>query len=304
LRVPVITRQWRGVALTFASAACISVTFIASKQALHELSPLAFSPLWFAVASIWGAGFYVARQGVRFPPGLRRVIRPLLLLGLFNGLANLLLFTAVSLGDPTLAAFFSRSETVYSVLLGAFLLHERLVGIQWAGAVLAVLGAGVMTFRSGPVVWMMLVITLISNLFLAISSLIAKQYVHTVPPLVLSTVRTILMTLMLGGIALVSGQYQWVSPITWAWIIGGAFFGPFLSYALFYEGLKYLDLSTGAVIRSTQPLFVAVYSLLLFGTTISSQQFVGGLTILTGVTLMLWVGRQPVIVRDEVEYKF
>jgi drug/metabolite transporter (DMT)-like permease len=298
LRVRDILRQWRGVLLTLGSAACISVTFIASKQALRELSPLAFSPLWFAAASLWGTGFYLIRNGLVFPGGLRQVIRPLLLLGLFNGLANLLLFVAVSLGDPTLAAFFSRSETVYSVLLGAFILHESLAGIQWLGAGLAVLGAGVMTFRSGSVVWMMLFITLISNFFLAVSGLIAKQYVYTVPPLVLSTVRTILMTIMLGGIALIGGQFQWVSTSTGLWIIGGAFFGPFLSYVLFYEGLKYIDLGQGAVIRSTQPLFVALYSLLLFGTTVSVQQFLGGFTLLTGVWLMLWGRRQMVTPRN------
>jgi drug/metabolite transporter (DMT)-like permease len=72
------------------------------------------------------------------------------------------------------------------------------------------------------------------------------------------------------------------------WIIGGAFFGPFLSYVLFYKGLLYLDLAKGAVIRAMQPLFVAVYSLILFGALLSGRQFTGGLLLLAGVTLMLW----------------
>jgi drug/metabolite transporter (DMT)-like permease len=134
----------------------------------------------------------------------------------------------------------------------------------------------------------MLGILLVSNFFLALSGVVAKRYVTTVPPLVLSTARTLLMTLMLGALGLAAGQLAWPNAAAWLWIIGGAFFGPFLSYVLFYKGLLYLDLAKGAVIRAMQPLFVAVYSLILFGALLSGRQFTGGLLLLAGVTLMLW----------------
>lgn len=277
-----------GVLLTFASAASISVTFIASKQAMQELSPLAFTPLWFAVASVWGIIFYIVRNGARPPAGLTAALRPLLLLGFLNGMANLLLFTAINLGDPTLVAFFSRSETIYSVLLGTILLGERMLGYQWLGVIIAIIGTGVMTFRGGTVIWLMLLITLVSNLFLSLSTLVAKKHISVVPPLVLSTARTVVMMLMLGLIGLATQQLAWPGLTTWLWIIIGAFFAPFLSYVLFYKGLRYLELGKGVVIRSTQPLFVAIYSLLLFGTLITAQQFLGGMMMLFGVMLMIW----------------
>jgi len=278
----------KGVILTFASAACISVTFVASKQALRELSPLAFTPVWFGVASLWGIGFYLLRSGPKLPTELKTSVRPILLIGLLNSIANLLLFSAINLGDPTLAVFFSRSETIYSVLLGAWLLSERMVRYQWGGVAMAIVGAGVMTFQAGPVEWLMLMILLVSTLFLSFSRLVAKKNIATVEPLILSTARTILMTLMLGFVGLVFGQLIWPSPTAWLWIIGGSFFGPFLSYVLFYKGLRTLDLAKGSVIRATQPLFVAVYSLILFGTFITGQQFIGGMIMIGGVGLMLW----------------
>ncbi len=280
--------QWKGALLTLASAACISVTFVASKQAMQELSPLGFTPLWFIVASLWGVGFYLLRNGPKLPSGLTASIRPILLLGFLNGMANLLLFIAINLGDPTLAAFFSRSETIYSVFLGVLLLGERMYSYQWLGVVIAIIGAGVITFRAGVIVWLMLLILLISNFFLSLSTLVAKKNVITIRPLVLSTARTILMSLMLGLIGWATGQLAWPGLTTWSWIIGGAFFGPFLSYVLFYKGLQYFDLAKGSVIRATQPLFVAIYSLILFGTLISPRQFAGGLMMLVGVGLMLW----------------
>ncbi|MEM7345031.1 MAG: DMT family transporter [Chloroflexota bacterium] len=278
----------KGVLLIITSAACISVTFVASKQAMQTLSPLGFTPLWFGAASLWGLGFYVGKNGLTWPVGVGTYIKPVLLIGIFNGIANLLLFTAINLGDPTLSAFFSRSETIYSVVLSALFLHERMQHLQWAGVAIAILGAGVMTFRAGSVVWLMLGILLLSNLFLSISYLLTKTQVQAVPSIVLSTARTLMITVILGIIALLFGELSWPDSTTWLWIWGGAFFGPFFSYILFYQGLRHIDLAKSTVIRTTQPLFVALYSLILFGTVITFAQFVGGILMIAGVALMLW----------------
>lgn len=288
LQSSILPRSLTGILLAFASAACISVTFIASKQAMADLSPLAFTPVWFAVASAWGLALYLWRNGPALPSGLTESIRPILLLGFLNGLANFLFFTSIDLGDPALVAFFSRSETVYTVLLGAWFLGERMHRSQWLGVALAIAGTGAMTFRAGSVVWVVLLLALASNFFLALSNLVAKKSILAVPPLILSTARTLVMTLMLGLFGWAAGQLAWPGWTAWLWIIGGAFFGPFLSYVLFYRSLLYLDLSKGAVIRATQPLFVAVYGLALFGTVITLQQLLGGLVLTAGVALMLW----------------
>lgn len=283
-----LPRPLKGIILAFVSAACISVTFIASKQAMAELSPLAFTPVWFAVASAWGIGLYLWRNGLKRPDGLGESIRPILLLGFLNGLANFLFFTSIDLGDPTLVAFFSRSETVYTVLLGAWFLGERMQRYQWLGVAIAIAGTGAMTFQAGRVVWMVMLLALASNFFLALSNLVAKKSIFAVPPLILSTARTLVMTVMLGVFGLAAGQLAWPGWTAWLWILGGAFFGPFLSYVLFYKSLLYLDLSKGAVIRATQPLFVAIYGLALFGTVINLQQLLGGLVMTAGVAVMLW----------------
>jgi len=255
---------------------------------MRELSPLAFAPLWFAVASLWGIGLYLLREGPSWPTGLWASLRPILWLGGLNGSHNLLFFVAITLGDPTLAAFFSRSETVYSVLLGTVLLGERMRYYQWLGVAISVLGTGLITFRAGRLVWLMLVLLLVSNFFLSLSTLVAKKNVITVPPLILSTARTIVMAVLLGLIGLGAGQLAWPDLTAWLWIIGGAFFGPFLSYVLFYRGLLYLDLAKGVIIRATQPLFVAIYGLILFGTLVTFRQFAGGMLMIAGVGLMLW----------------
>ena len=277
----------KGILYTFASAAFLSVTFIASKQALLELSPLAFTPVWFAIASSWGLGYYTVQPEKISWNKLKPCLLPLILLGLSSSVANFFLFTSVKLGDPTVVAFFSRSETIFSLLFGVILLKERLTGWQWMGAAIAIAGAGIMTYQGGSIIWTVLGLTVIANFFHATASYIAKRNVAKVPPVVLGIARTVVLTIVLGVAGFLAGDLVWPSLRALLWMIGGAFFGPFLSFVLFYKGLKTMDMGQAAIIRATQPLFVTVYSLILFGITIGGIQFAGGLIILGGVVLML-----------------
>ncbi len=265
----------------------MSVTFIASKQALKELPSLGFTPVWFAIASTWGIGYYTLQSDKISFAKLKRYLPALVALGLSSSLANLFFFTGIKLGDPTVVAFFSRSETIFSLLFGVILLQEKLTAGQWVGAAIAIAGAGIMTYKGGTIIWTVLGLTVTANFFNAATGYIAKRNVANVPPVVLGIARTVVLTLTLGAISFVTGNLTIPSLRAFLWIVGGSFFGPFLSFVLFYKGLKTMDMGQAAIIRATQPLFVAVYSLLLFGTTISGVQFVGGLTILAGVVLML-----------------
>ena len=58
-----MSSKLRGILYTVGSAASLSATFIAGKQAMAELTPLAFAPIWFAIASMWGLGYYFFQPG-------------------------------------------------------------------------------------------------------------------------------------------------------------------------------------------------------------------------------------------------
>ncbi len=281
--------------LTLGSAAMVSVTFIASKEALKELTPLGFTPIWFGIASLWGLVFHILLTKHTPMASLRRYMRPLMLIGIASSVAGYFFFSAIKLGDPTVVSFFSRSETIFSLIWGVFLLKERLTRWQWFGAAIAVVGAGLMTYHGGSVIFLVLLFALISNFFNSITSLIAKLNVKNLPPNVLGLARTIGLTVILGAIALLTGELTMPSAHTLAWMAGGSFFGPFLSFVLYYNGLKTVDMGQASIIRATQPLFVASYSFALFGIFLSSLQFAGGLIILAGVAFMLSAGSNKLI---------
>ncbi len=285
----------KGVLLTLLSAAMVSVTFIASKQALNELTPLGFTPIWFGIASLWGLIFHATLPNRAPLASLRPHLRPLILIGVTSSAANYFFFTAIKIGDPTVVSFFSRSETIFSLSWGVFLLKERLTGKQWLGAAIAVLGAGLMTYKGGSLILSVLMLALVSNFFNSLTSLVAKMNVKNLPPNVLGLARTIGLTVIMGAIALATGELTIPSTPTLLWMVGGSFFGPFLSFVLYFNGLKWVDMSQASIIRATQPLFVAAYSLALFGSLIRPLQLAGGLIILAGVMFMLSAGSNKLI---------
>jgi drug/metabolite transporter (DMT)-like permease len=278
----------RGILYTVGSAASLSVTFIASKQAMAELTPLAFAPLWFAIASLWGLGYYFF-QPAKIPLSkLRLNWKPLLLIGLSGSIGNFFFFTAISMGDPTVVAFFARATTIFALLMGVVWLRERMTPLQWAGGLVALTGAGLMTYQGGNLIWAVLAISLLTSFFHALTSYIAKRNVSRIEPAVLNIARTGGAAIFIGAIALLLGDLTRPSLEAVLWMVGGAFFGPFLSYILFYKGMATLEIGQAAIIRASQPLFVALYSFVLFGSLITGRQFIGGMVILLGIVFILW----------------
>ncbi len=290
-----MSTKLKGILFTLTSAAMVSVTFIASKEALKELSPLAFSPIWFGIASLWGIGFYLFQPNRTPVRAFKPHLKPLILIGVSSSAANYFFFSGIKLGDPTVVSFFSRADTIFSLLWGIILLKERLTHWQWMGAAIAIIGAGLMTYHGGTIIFTVLLLTIVSNFFNSLTSLIAKMNVKNLPPNILGLARTLGLTVILGIIGFFSGELTLPSTHTLLWMVGGSFFGPFLSFVFYYHGLKTIDMGQAAVVRATQPLFVASYSLILFGSLISPIQFAGGLVILVGTMLMLSAGSNKLI---------
>jgi drug/metabolite transporter (DMT)-like permease len=67
----------------------------------------------------------------------------------------------------------------------------------------------------------------------------------------------------------------------------GALGGPFVSHLLLYRALALVNASKVSLIGATQPLFVLLYSLALFGTLPLKHQIAGGLLSMGGVAILL-----------------
>ena len=96
---------------------------------------------------------------------------------------------------------------------------------------------------------------------------------------------------ILIGHALIVGGWHIPEAGQLAGIFIGALLGSFIGHMLYYRSLQYIDLSKASLLHASQPLFVVVYGLLIFGTLPGVQQWFGGALVLLGVYLLLRGGR-------------
>lgn len=132
----------RHIALATAVMALWGFNFVVIDVGLDAFPPLLFAALRFVVAVI-PVIFFIGRPCVPW--------RWIVLIGLPLGVGQFgLLFTGMELGMPAgVASLVLQSQAVFTVLLAALVLGERLRGLQMAGLVLAVAGIGVAGFDLG-----------------------------------------------------------------------------------------------------------------------------------------------------------
>jgi uncharacterized membrane protein len=111
--------------LSLASAACMGVTYVASKYVRRSINPETFVVFWFAMGSFY-ALVLLTKQGRR-----RELFQPdnpwkqLMGLGVASAVAIVLFFYAIQLIDPAIVSFYTRADNVFAVLMGVLFLRER-----------------------------------------------------------------------------------------------------------------------------------------------------------------------------------
>jgi drug/metabolite transporter (DMT)-like permease len=135
------------------------------------------------------------------------------------------------------------------------------------------------------------VLLALASLFWAGNIVLARHVAGHVPPLTLSCLRWIGTFLMLWPFARPHFKKDW--PILrgkWPLLLLLALTGFAANNALSYWAMQYTQALNGLLIQSSTPLFVALWSLLLFGVRLTAGQFIGIVISLLGVLIILLRG--------------
>ncbi len=294
-----------GLLLAVGYTACWSLNFITSKYAMFAYNLETFGTLWFAMASFYGYVYLKLTARGSLLAHWRRVWRPLLAVGVINGLASLAGFGAVRIIDPSLAAFFGRSQIIFSVILGWVLLGERLNILETVGGAIAVAGLLICSYKGGHIVLMGLLLSLLGALGASLQYYIVKATTRQVDPLVMVFFRTLLAALTVGTVAFATHRFEFPhAPLNFLVLLVGAFFGPFLAHVLLFRALAYIDLTKATLIQTTNPLFVMLYTATLLpllpgiphGVRLfpTPLQLVGGTILLAGIVVLVLGSRASV----------
>lgn len=267
--------------------AFVATSNVVTKEVMQAVPFLMVSLLWFSFAFIWFCGGAFFQKKNPFP-WLFQYWKMGLGIGGMNYLAALTWFYAIDKIGPSVTGFFQRLETPLFLLLGVFLLQERLSKGELTGMFISFVGALLLTFSIEKVLLLGTLMAILHTVMSAVHNYLGKVYVKDTDPYAVGTVRVFYTSLLLLPTVLAMNQFQLPPSTMVPWLVAGTLISPFLGWFSILASLRYLKASQAAIYINLHPFFVLMYSFLLFSTFPAPNQLLGGILIVLGILLALW----------------
>jgi drug/metabolite transporter (DMT)-like permease len=269
-----------------------ALSFILNDVALRTVQPAAVVAGRWSVTAVLTL-LLLARRGQvdAFGAALRRDGRAFFLLSLFGVTLLYGLQLAGQARTSTVnTGLLANTVPIFTALLAALFLRQRLRLAGWAGIVLAMIGAWVVS--TGGLRLDVNQATALGDGLVLLSSLAAALYfvfgarlLRRYPALLVTTAAATLGALTLLPVALLLGQGSvWTWPAVAAVIALGV--GPgLLANLWWWETVEWLDASRAAVYVYLIPLLTMIFAVLLLNETVGPAQLAGAALLLGGVWL-------------------
>lgn len=284
----------RGPALVLAAMLFGAAALVVAKFAIAETDGLVFSFLITLFATLF-CGLWAWADGDTAPPhatGKARWVFAGHVLASFVGAWSL--WTSLAYIDPAAASILSRVEIVFSLALAGIFLGERFRPVERIGAVVAVGGVAAMKLASTgtlALVWDSaggkgFVLAILTAAGYATAEVFAKAGTHSASAPAFAFYRNLCLSFLFAGILAVRGEVSVPGPRVWAVAAAAAVAGPVVARVLWLKGLRLMPLSRAVVLAQTHPLWTALLTWGILGTTLTRGEWGGALVLLTGCLIV------------------
>lgn len=264
------------------------------KEALAELTPLAFNAARFSVAAAMMAGVFLWREGdlrLSWPD-----LRWLLLTGVVgNTIYQLFFINGINLSTAGNTAFMVATAPVWVAVLSAVLklqVPERKgwVGIfvSISGVALIIIGGGERIAISSSTVWGDL-LTLAGAVCWATYTLMTRRVLQKYSPLRVTAYAMVLGTiplLLISTPSIMAQDWGAVSPRGWFSILYASIFALFFGYLVWSWGVRTIGSTKTAIYNNLTPVVAGMLGYFLLGEQWTLLRAAGALLILTGLYLV------------------
>jgi drug/metabolite transporter (DMT)-like permease len=263
------------------------------KQALAELSPLAFNALRFPLASVALLAILAVGPGLGRP---RRGDLPrILALGILANVVYQLLFI-YGLDRTTAgnASLLLSTIPVWTAILSSMAGHERLPPITWfglastmVGMVLVVTGGGRAVDLGGETIVGDL-LTIVAAMTWAVYTVSARGLIHrygSLPVAAWTLWAGTVGMVIIGAPAILQTDLAGVSGRAWFGVAYAGVLAIGIAYALWNLGVRVLGNARTAVHQNLVPVVALTAAWILLGERPTPAQLVGAAVIIGGITL-------------------
>jgi drug/metabolite transporter (DMT)-like permease len=249
-----------------------------------------YSGVLFATAGLIAGGLLVL-PFLLAPHRLERLLDPkiastLATMGFLSGVASVIYISALDYTTPANAAIMAQIEVIYSALLCAWLLKERVGGKQaWAsGLVMAGTGIIMLQDLQSPR-WKGDLMILATPWMYQLSHMYSKRLPKDLDAYTITGGRIIYGVMTMLPFCLWSlthgGRWSW-QPQALGWLALQGLLMSCLNFILWYKAIRGMDLSKATAIMLSYPAFTVLFSWALGREHISILQLVGLAITVTG----------------------
>lgn len=261
-----------------------SLHFVFARALLPHLPAEMSSFLVLAIAAMQ-VGFFQLIRGQLDIHAFRDHWRFYIIIGVLVAASTVLNYAAVEFVDPGTASLLGKTSVVFSLMLGVFWLRERLRPVEVAGALLALVGAFIISFQPGDLLRFGSVMVLASTFFYALHTAIVKRHGEGIEFGDFFLFRIASIAIFLFLFATVRRQLVWPTPIAWLLVFVAGTVDVVISRSLFYLSLRRMPMSIHTIILTLSPVVTIGWSLLLFGQFPTALGLIGGALVILGVFL-------------------
>lgn len=268
-------------------------TFIAGRMIAGEVPPFSAAFLRFVWASVFLFGFLLRRgRLISFP---WKHWSALLVLGLTGIFAyNAFFFSGLKRIPASRASLIIACNPAMIALFSAILFKEHLGARRCGGIALSVLGAMIVISRGHPLsLWHggigvgdLLILGCVASW--VAYSLVGKTVMKAVSPEIAVAYSCLAGTALLAIPASAEGLWSslWTFSLTsWIGMFYLGFFGSFLGFRWYYEGIQAIGPARAGVFINLVPLSAVAMAVLFLGEQVEPSLIVGALAVCLGVTL-------------------
>lgn len=269
-------------------------TFIAGKAIAGTGNPLSLSFVRFAIASVF---LLIITKRVKgsLPSVKRGQVVPLLLLGATGVFSyNIFFFYALNYIQAGKASLIIANNPIFISLLSALIFKERLDAVKCVGILLSVTGA-VVVISDGNIFELLSIgvgkgelLTVGCVISWVTYSLIGKQVMGNLSPLISVCYSSVAGTVMLLFPALISGSFGEIfsySGVAWFNLFYLAFFGTVVGFLWYYEGIKSIGATKSSVFINFVPVSAIIFSYLILNEPVGKSLLIGAVLVISGVIL-------------------
>lgn len=284
----------------------------------HELSATLSLTL---VTAVWGSTFFLIKDVVTvlpvadflavrfwvaavvmvaaFWPQLRRLdavaLRRGLLLGVVYAVAQLLQTWGLEHTSASVSGFVTGMYVVLTPVLAGVLLRARTPPVVWLAVLLATAGLAVLSLR-GLAVGFGEGVTLVSAAVYALHIVGLGAWSRPDEALGLATAQMLSLAATCTLVALPGGIRTPSTPSVWLAVLYMALVAGALALVLQTWAQAHLPATRAAIVMTTEPVFAAVFAVLLGGETLGPRVLLGGALVLVAMYLAELGPRQRVTV--------